>query len=491
MKPFLQRGSIQGKGTGYQPDLSRKSLLATSARLWLIGLSTVFLAHPAFAIETEFVPTSTDSTPFWSAVTDLASQGYVEDEYFVSGDANIYEYDGDLELQVMTPDVPYTTRIMIRRPQNPAEFNGVVVFEMMNPTATWDIDFIWQYTQDLLMREGYIWVGMTIRPIAVDALKGFDPLRYAPVNIIERGQSYDAFGDIAVLLQDPADVENPLANYEISHMIGAGYSQSEDWLTTFSNELHEAKTAADGTTAFDGYLGANGNAAAHPIWSGDPDAFIGRFYLDDRRYNSVDAPYFRTASETELELFTFPANEVRQPDSDIYRQWEVAGTTHADTPTTNEVNATMIRDFGFPLPSCDHQPTGDVDMGPYISAALHHLRLWVTDGILPPASEYIALNGTNDVARDDFGNALGGIRIPDLEAPLGSYLPFNSGLGPCSFAPSFFPFSEEELAGLYRNHGKYVSKAVKAVNQLVRDGYMLPEDAEVIRNKAAQSSVGQ
>ena len=460
-------------------------------RKLLLVAAAMLCAQAAMALDTTHVPTGPGNTPFFSAITDIAAQGYVEDEYFVSGTANIYEYDDDLNVQVMTPDVPYTTRIMIRRPVDPADFNGVVVFEMMNPTATWDIDFMWQYTQDLIMREGYIWVGQTIRPNAVARLKQFNPVRYDAIDLSERGLSYDAFGAIAALLRDPADPENPLAAYNVTHVLGTGYSQSEDWLTTFSNEFHETTLAWNGVPAFDGYLGANGNAAAHPLWSMDPGALDFRFYLDERRLNSVNVPYFRTASETELELFSFPANEVRQPDSDVYRQWEVAGTTHADRPSNVDISATIHRDLGFPLPACNHQPTGDVAMAPYISAALHHLRYWVTDGTAPPPSLYIDLNGTNDVARDLYGNAQGGIRIPELEVPIGSYLPFNSGGGPCIFAPSLFPFSEEELATLYRNHGKYVSQFVHAVNRLQADGYLLPEDAEALKQSASQSGIGQ
>lgn len=460
-------------------------------RNFITGAAALLCAQAATALDTTYVPTGPGNTPFYSAAADLEAQGYVEDEYFVSGLGNIYEYDEDLNVQVMTPDVPYTTRIMIRRPADPADFNGTVVFEMMNPTATWDIDFVWHFAQELMMRDGYIWIGQTIRPNAVERLKQFSPVRYGPLDLPERGLSYDAFGDIAVLLRDATDPENPLSGYGVTHILGAGYSQSEDWLTTFSNEFHETKLAWDGAPAFDGYLGANGNAAAHPLWSGDPDAFLFRFYLDERRYNQVDAPYFRTASETELELFSFPANDVRQPDSNVYRQWEVAGTSHADTPTTEEVNFVNLRDQGFVFPECEHQPQGDVDMGPYISAALHHLRFWVTDGTAPPPSLYIDLNGTNDVARDQYGNALGGIRIPQLEVPIGSYLPFNSGPGLCLFAPSLFPFSEEELAALYRNHGKYVSQFVKAVNRLQAEGYLLPEDAEAMKEAAAQSPIGQ
>jgi hypothetical protein len=457
-------------------------------RSLLVGAATIVCALPALALDTTYVPVGPGNTPFFAAITDLAAHGYVEDEYFVSGTANIYQYDADLNIEVMTPDVPYTTRIMIRRPANPADFNGVVVFEMLNPTAGFDIDFIWQYNQDLLLRDGYIWVGQTIRTLAVNQLKSFNPVRYDPLSLVERGLTYDAFGDIAVLLRDPADPENPLAGYNVTHLLGTGYSQSEDWLTTFSNELHEAKLAWDGAHAFDGYLGAGGNAAAHPIRSGDPGALLDRFYLDDRRLNHVNVPYFRIHSETEADIFSFPAVDVRQPDSDVFRQWEVAGTTHADAPSTEGISATIQRDLGFPLPPCD-APTGDVAIGPFQSAALWHLTNWVVDGTAPPSSVYLTMDGYS-VVRDGYGNAVGGIRIPELEVPTGTYLPFNSGLGPCFLAPTYEEFSSEELDSLYPNHGSYVSPFIKAVNRLRKDGYLLPSDAEAYKEKAAESEFG-
>jgi len=452
----------------------------------------LFFSAGAWALSTEYVPTTTDSYPFFSALTDLGPANYVEDEYLVAGTANIYEYDGDLNVQVQAADVPYKTRIMIRRPAAPEDFNGVVVFEMINPTATFDIDFIWQYTHELLMREGYIWVGMTIREDALNVLKGWDPARYGTLSLVERGLSYDAFGDIAALMRDPLDPENPLANYNVTHVLGSGYSQSEDWLTTFSNELHDSKLAWNGVPAFDGYLGSGGNGAAREIWSGDPDAEYGAFYLDDRKFNEVNAPYFRIQSETEIEVFSFPASDVRQPDSNIFRQWEVAGTSHADGPSTAGISATINRDFGFPLPPCD-APTGDVAMAPYISAALYQLTRWVKDGIAPPPGLYLELNGPNDVKRDANGNALGGIRIPEVEVPLGTHLPFNSGPPgtPCFLASSFFEFPPEDVAVEYPSHGNYVSRVGKAANDLRKQGYLLAPDAETYKETAAGTDVGK
>jgi hypothetical protein len=95
-----------------------------------------------------------------------------------------------------------------------------------------------------------------------------------------------------------------------------------------------------------------------------------------------------------------------------------------------------------------------------------------------------------DVVRDQFGNAVGGIRIPELEVPTGTYLPFNSGLGPCIFAPTYEEFPPEQLDALYPNHGKYVSPFGKAVNRLRNSGYLLPSDADAYKVKAAEAQYG-
>ena len=56
------------------------------------------------------------STPFMMDPGDLAADGYVEQEFFISGTANVYQFDGGGNVVVKTPNVPYTTRILVRRP---------------------------------------------------------------------------------------------------------------------------------------------------------------------------------------------------------------------------------------------------------------------------------------------------------------------------------------------------------------------------------------
>jgi hypothetical protein len=54
------------------------------------------------------------------AFLDLDSMGYVEEEYLVSGQANVYDWALDGSVSVKISAAPYTTRILVRRPADPA-----------------------------------------------------------------------------------------------------------------------------------------------------------------------------------------------------------------------------------------------------------------------------------------------------------------------------------------------------------------------------------
>src|SRR5262245_64677938 len=78
------------------------------------------------------VPVTADSYPFMAAnkstpALDLSKVGYVEEEYLVNGTANVYDWASDGAVSVKTPNAPYTTRILVRRPTS--GFSGTVVVE--------------------------------------------------------------------------------------------------------------------------------------------------------------------------------------------------------------------------------------------------------------------------------------------------------------------------------------------------------------------------
>src|SRR3954451_18597636 len=110
----------------------------------------------------------------WQMVPqDLSKDGYVEEEYFVSGLANVYNWPAPGPATIRTADAPYTTRILVRRPADPARSSGNAIVEMLNPSNNMDINIGWAIMRKQFERTGDTWVGITSRPITVAALKNF------------------------------------------------------------------------------------------------------------------------------------------------------------------------------------------------------------------------------------------------------------------------------------------------------------------------------
>src|SRR5687768_2043703 len=97
---------------------------------------------------------------------DLDAVGYQEEEYAASGTATSYVAVGDLPADgtyELAPDASddYVTRIVVRRPADPADFNGTVLVEWLNVTSGIDANPDWTYGEDEIVRGGYASVGVS------------------------------------------------------------------------------------------------------------------------------------------------------------------------------------------------------------------------------------------------------------------------------------------------------------------------------------------
>ena len=105
---------------------------------------------------------------------DLAANGYEEQEYFASGTAMAFKADSmpsDGKWSVTpTTTAAYKTRILVRRPTNPAHFNGTVIVEWMNVSAGESAPD-WDFLNPMLMRDGYAYVGVSAQALGVDGGK--------------------------------------------------------------------------------------------------------------------------------------------------------------------------------------------------------------------------------------------------------------------------------------------------------------------------------
>lgn len=133
------------------------------------------------------IPVTDSSVPFNAAADqvipiDLNTVGYLEEEYFLSGKANIYIWDKPGFAEVRTANAPYTNRIMVRRPSEKTKFSGNVFVEVVNTTSQYDVQSQWGACYPKFLRDGDIYIGITSKPVAVAALKRYAPERYAPLS---------------------------------------------------------------------------------------------------------------------------------------------------------------------------------------------------------------------------------------------------------------------------------------------------------------------
>ena len=118
--------------------MKRRNLLATLTLATLaptLGAQIVektVVPVPSF---TGPIPVTPDSYPFDAAAhyqtpVDLQGHGYVEEEYFVSGSAHVYDWTATGDLITKVSDRLYNTRILVRRPQSADRFTGTVIVEI-------------------------------------------------------------------------------------------------------------------------------------------------------------------------------------------------------------------------------------------------------------------------------------------------------------------------------------------------------------------------
>jgi hypothetical protein len=124
----------------------------------------------------------------------------------------------------------------------------------------------------------------------------------------------------------------------------------------------------------------------------------------------------------------------------------------------------------------------------------------VAHGTSPGASSKHLPKATIQVpVRDQDGNATGGVRLPDISAPLGTYGGQNSPLTfLCSLVASYVAFAKtrEErdaakdarpsLAERYKDRNDYVNHIRLTARELTDAGLLLRQDAAIIVNTAAE-----
>jgi Alpha/beta hydrolase domain len=460
------------------------------------------------------IPVTATSHPFGAADHEMIPEnlrryGFVEEEYLVSGEANIYEWPAAGPATVRKSGVPYTTRILVRRPAKRSHSSGNAVVEMLNPTNQFDLNIGWSIMRKQLLRSGDTWVGITIRPIAVDALKTFDPQRYGSLSFAspyppgdpnrcvttgveagtERGLAWDINSQVGKWIQSDAK-SNPL-RHAIDRVYGFGYSQTGGYLNTYVNAIHPLDVQRNHRPIYDGYFIAVAGGAfvgLAPINScrTTPPA------TDPRHVTAnVGVPVIRAMSQSDY----LTGITARRPDSDAprdrYRHYEIAGAGHA-SPFELYYSAKPedIVKAGRAVPpvACNEGPRSRFPTSVAFNAILRNLEQWVRNGIRPPHAEPIQVVNGQPVL-DEHGNVVGGVRSPYVDVPTATWHGNATGASFCFIAGWEEPFSQEKLETLYPTHGTYVRKVARSAFELTRDRFITLPDALGIVREAAHSDI--
>jgi hypothetical protein len=313
------------------------------------------------------------------------------------------------------------------------------------------------------------------------------------------GQIWDMLSELGALLKTADDPNNPLRGMGVERVIMGGYSQSVAYQLTYANSFHAGATMPDGSPIYDGYYMGAGVVQAknvnRPTLADDEVLPVG----DARNLIAVDVPVVRFQTQTEVvnPAFRFTYT-VRQTEDDypLVRTYEMAGGSHADKATNDIGGVALARDLGLPsfaaFCSLELNP---IRIGFVQSALLEITDRWIRGDQAPPPSELLELTedplGNKLIVLDADGNAIGGIRPPTLEVPLGTYLSSNPGPAFCRLFGAFVPFDDAEIASRYRNHGQYVRRMSEETNRAVRERFLLRPDAQTLRREAAQSAIGK
>lgn len=432
--------------------------------------------------------------------SDLARYGYVEEEYYLQGIAPAITAAGDTLLQA-----PYTTRLLVRKPADPARFNGTVVIEPFSWFGERAAG--WILTRDYLLRRGYAYVGYTLninqpaldpkfisatpaaeaeqiaqygRIVNFEFMRRFDYARYAPLasyydpQRFRRGDAPDPFApqsqgigaQLALLLKSNS-AQGPLAGLSVQRVYVDSWAvTAQVWIDYLDQGRHQQWRLPDGKPLIDAYM--TGRMAYGEV---------GGEAIRVPRRLPEDTPFVTVYSQSELmhdvlEGIALPADS----DRPRLRYYEVTGMPHLRLADLGTQHTEMVAaDIGKgDDPQC--RTLYDEPVQLVVSALLDGMDRWVRDGTPMPRAPRVP-RASNTVVRDTLtGNMQGGVRPPWIQVPSATYLTDQeSGCG--LIYDTKVPYSRATLRERYGSFDDYhhAFEAAKAVS--VREGYLLPEDA--------------
>ncbi len=414
--------------------------------------------------------------PYGTTMVPL-QEGWVEEEFFIEGIARTYTTSTQTE-------TPYKTRILVRRPTDPSEFNGSVILDWNNVTIPADRDVGWSVIHDVIMERGYMYVSVAAQRLGVEisplALKQWDPVRYGSLRHPGDDYSFDIFSQASEAVLDET-VSGELRPC-IERRLAMGASQSGSRLRTYINQVQEE------ANVFNGFS---------PEIS-SPEGV---------RRDLVPILWVNSTAEINEE-------EAVEADSDLFRLWEIAGAAHTSNNSSTYHDQMLIDNhsngragswdkeaantWGYRARPGECLTRNWYQAGLIWSAALVALDDWLRTGAAPAPMPRAERDENGELVWDEHGNLKGGVRTPILDVPIATYYagvtppPTND---PCGVAGSRVAlsgftrvFDAAKLASLYSSRDDFLTKFNESIDSAVANGFILEADADRLRVRAEEAA---
>jgi hypothetical protein len=416
----------------------------------------------------------------------------------------------------------YKTRVVVYRPIDPTKFNGTVIVEWLNVSGQVDANPDWTQTHNELIRDGFAWVGVSAQAVGLNQLNcppaatwvpsptcpaPGDPARYGTLSHPGDSYSYDMFSQAGQAIRDNS--ATILGGLTPNKLIAVGESQSAGRMVTYIDAVQPL------VHVYDGFL-VHSRGAAGAKLSQPPLANVATPSPTLIR-TDLDVPVFVFQTETDI-AGLMPGSPggfaARQSDTNLFRQWEAAGTSHFDTyglligPSDTGNGQGAVANLAA-MQNPTHVPgpgglcTQAINTGGahwLLNSVMYWLNQWATNGTLPPIGQPLQIASTSPFvyAQDANGNTIGGVRTPQVDAPIATL----GGIGNtaansapisqfCRLFGSTVPFTPAPLSALYKNHGQFVSAWSNDIQNLVNEGFLLQPDGVELQNAAGMSHIGK
>ena len=410
--------------------------------------------------------------------------------YYERARHTVNDFADDGLWQVEAADTaPYKTRIVVIRPEVDADFSGTVFVEWLNVSSGFDTPPSWYQGHTEALRRGHAWVFVSAQARGIEgsddavislAAKRVFPERYESLSLPGDSFSYDIFSQVAQAIRNPEGID-PLDGLTPQRLIALGQSQSAHRLLTYINAVHPLFAPYNGYLIHSSYAGSAPLSQEPQIPIPSPDVVTVR--------SDLDVPVMMFQTETDVLMLGSLANP--QADSNTFRLWEAAGTSHSDYysnisgrfDTGSDADFALVREVSsiFGVINCDRP----MNAGPQpwlFNAALNALEQWVREDSAPANAERLeTLDDGSSFVKDTAGNVLGGVRSPYVDTPAAQL----SGEGQtgesfCGLFGTTTLFDAATMASLYVDRDGYIAAVQETSNAAVTARFLLPEDAQRI-----------